>query len=339
MLSDIKRKLMEDPEKLRELLDYYGFAHVHLKHNELRFARNEEGGLNIRIRLNANDNITTNDYVTGFSKDVIAFIMEMRNVSFRDVLYTIKRILNISDFEAIDKPKIIEPFGGFYSKLRKRKQSPVITVYPETILNEYDNKGNLRFLDDNISLESQRFFDLRYDSETDRIIIPIRNEYGELVGVKGRYNGDAEGDIQKYYYPYPVSSSQILFGYSENYAFLQGNEVLVCESEKAVMQAYSYGYRNCLGLGSHTLSEKHVQLIYQLEPTKVIMAMDKGLKDQFVNENINALRNYTRMSDMEIWKWIPGNEIPDKASPTDMGKEKFRSIMETQMERINVEEI
>lgn len=69
------------------------------------------------------------------------------------------------------------------------------------------------------------------------------------------------------------------------------------------------------------------------------MAMDKGLKDQFVNENINALRNYTRMSDMEIWKWIPGNEIPDKASPTDMGKEKFRSIMETQMKRINVEEI
>ena len=64
MLSDIKSMMLDSPESIVRLLEKYEFCHINLKRSEIRFARNEEGGQNISIRLENNPGIYVKDFVT-----------------------------------------------------------------------------------------------------------------------------------------------------------------------------------------------------------------------------------------------------------------------------------
>ena len=50
MIQELKKQLLENPESIRALLEEFEFEHIIIKRNEIRFARNSEGGQNIRIK-------------------------------------------------------------------------------------------------------------------------------------------------------------------------------------------------------------------------------------------------------------------------------------------------
>jgi DNA primase len=204
------------------------------------------------------------------------------------------------------------------------------------VLDAYERCGNLRFLRDGISLSAQEFWGIRFSVEDNAIIIPIRNEYGELVGAKARINWNPSEDESKYYYPIPVAMSQLLYGYAENYSYLYGNEIVVVESEKSVCQAYDFGVRNVVALGSHSLSEKQIKLLLQLQPKRIVLAMDEGLNFDFIKRNADMIKNFGSILMPEIWYWDSSQNIDvnSKDSPTDNGKEMFEEIMNEQLVRI-----
>ena len=192
------------------------------------------------------------------------------------------------------------------------------------------------FLNDGISLAAQKFWDIRFSVLDNRIIIPIRNEYGQLCGAKGRLNGIPEDDEPKYIYPIPVMSSQLLYGYSENYQYLYGNDIILVESEKSVMQAWDFDVRNIVALGSNNLSEKQTKLLLQLQPKRIVIAMDEGLSFEQTQRNADMIKNLGGILAPEVWYWDSDLDldIPSKVSITDMGEEKFEEIMEEQLVQI-----
>ena len=99
MLSDLKEMLIEQPNKLVELLEKYDYAKFKVNSKEVRFARSDdsESGLNISIHLNNNPNIFVTDYVYKFNGDVIAYIMKNREVDFRTVLSSVKSVLGLGE--------------------------------------------------------------------------------------------------------------------------------------------------------------------------------------------------------------------------------------------------
>ena len=141
----------------------------------------------------------------------------------------------------------------------------------------------------------------------------------------------------KYIYPIPVMSSQLLYGYSENYQYLYGNDVIIVESEKSVMQAWTFGVRNVVALGSNSLSEKQSKLLLQLQPKRIILAMDEGLPFEQIQRNADIIKKCCSMFMPEIWYWDADQDldIDPKSSPTDIGKEKFEEIMNEQLVKIN----
>lgn len=329
MLREIKQELLNDVDSIVELLDFFDFAHIRPSAKEIRFARNEEGGQNIRIRLENNDYLIVNDYVTSDRLDIFSYIIKEKNTTFYEVLHKTKEILGL-DYDW--KPKRTrELFGGFYNHLSKSSDKIVLKIYDESILDQYKLCANVLFLRDGISVKSQKFFGLRYSVTDDRIIIPIRNEWGELVGAKGRYNGTPEGDNPKYIYPIPVMASQVLFGYSQNYEFLYNADVIyVGESEKFVMQCHSMGIRTCVALGSHTLSEKQAKLLIQLQPKKIVFMLDEGLD---LIETINDSK--TIEDNLGMWTVDIGyfdyrlcDQIKHKQSPSDGGYSLWSYIVD-----------
>lgn len=333
MLNDIKKELINHPEKLKDLLESFGYCHVIIRPKYIQFGRDEYSSKkSLVIRLVNNQYLYVTDYPNNINMDLFLYIMERRHVGYPDILNAVQKSLGIIDYYDFFSRKGI--FGGFYERIRKRKVNS-INIYDESILDKYTNCGNLRFIKDNISLDSQRFFNIRYDVESQGIVIPIYTQIGQLMGVKVRCNWDVEDGEQKYYYLVPCAMSNTLYGFSHNYQYLINGTIFVFEAEKSVMQCHSYGIRNCIALGSGSLSNKQAQMILELNPKKVVFMHDTGYPLDNIMRNIKILCEYSRFAEIEVGYWDYFNrQYDDKISPTDLGRIIFKSILKNEIKMI-----
>ena len=340
MLEDIKKELLKNPEKIKEILEHFGFRNIVIRNTYMSFGRDDNpksSKKSISIKLVNNRFLYVHDYPKAVKKDFFSYIMEEKRVDFTDVLNEVKHALNISDYYEYFERRGI--FRGFYEKIYKRSFGKNF-VYDKSVLDEYQAVCNLKFLKDNISLESQKYFGIRYDIESQGIVIPIYDQVGQIMGVKERFNYDVEDGEMKYFYSLPCSMSQTLYGYSHNYKFLVNSTVYIFEAEKSVMQCYTYGIRNCVALGSGTISKKQCQMILELNPEKVIFMHDVGYELEAIVRNIRMLKTYSRFSEMKIGYWnYFDKEYNDKVSPSDMGKETLEVIIENEIQMIGDDDI
>ena len=327
LLEDIKKELISHPEKLKDVLEHYNYHNIVIRNTYMSFGRSEESSKKaIVIRLQNNDFLWIMDYSRNINKDLFSYIMEQRKVTFSDVLNTVKITLGISDYyDFFDSKRYV--FGGFYERIRKRDTCKIRT-YDESILKPFKRCGNRRFMRDNISLASQKYFNIRYDVESQSIVIPIYDQVGQLMGAKARCNWEVEDGEMKYYYLMPCQASLTLFGFCQNYSHLVNNTVYIGESEKFVMQCYSYGYRNAVGLMSGSLSNHQAKMILELNPERVVFLHDNKYPIENIIRNIKKLKDYSRFYEFEIgyWDWTKCN-YTEKVSPTDMGKIIFEDII------------
>ena len=336
MLNKIKETLIEQPDNLVRLLEDFGFEHINHRGSEIRFARDWQGGSNISIRLKNNPYCCVSDWSRGVSTDIISYIIKEKSVDFRCVLQTAKKILSLSDDWRPQQRSLL--FNGIYDNLSCHNNEIKLKTYDESILNNYKKNGNLRFLRDGISLEAQRFFDIRFSVEDNAIIIPLHNEFGDLTGAKARINWVPEEDESKYYYPIAAPASQMLYGYSKNYEYLYGADTIyIGESEKFCMQLYTMGIRNCVSIGSHTLSEKQAKLLLQLQPKSITFMLDEGLDLMETKRNADVLKSVSGMMQVDVYFFDHTEclEIGPKDSPSDHGKEVWDEIINNYIKNID----
>lgn len=337
MLADIKKELINHPDKLKDVLEHFGYCNIVIRPKYISFGRDEKSSKkSIVINLENNEYLYTIDYARNIRKDIFSYIIEQRKVEFIDVLNEVRHALGITDYYDFFDSKGI--FGGFYEKIRKRRTNKVNT-YDDSILDYYVNCGNTRFLADNISLLSQKFFSIKYDVESQGIVIPIRNQFGQLMGVKERFNYDVPDGEMKYFYAVPCSMSQTLFGYSQNYEFLVDNTIYIFEAEKSCMQCYSYGIRNCVSLGSGSISIQQVKMLLELNPKRIIFLHDVGYGLENIMRNIDMVKNYSRFTEVELGYWSYfGRGYENKVSPSDLGKECLENILQNEITMIGDED-
>ena len=338
MLDEILKKLSENPEAIVELLEHYECGKIKVNTREVRFARDDrpESGLNISIRLVNNDACFVKDFARSEANNIVSWLCKDKNVKFKDVLVTIKRILHLSDDWRPQSNKR-EIFGGVYSRIIN-KTKPQPKVYNESILNNYLKVGNTRFLKDHLSLESQRRFEIMYNVETDRIVIPIRNTFGDLCGTKCRRNYDTDNeDDPKYIFEYPCQKSLILYGAYQNYPWLYGSDkIFIFEAEKSVIAADSYGYQNAVSIMGNTLSEYQAKELLSLNAKEYIFLLDEGLDLDITFQNAKILKDCAVMRDIQIsyFDWTSSLSVGEKESPTDGGRENFKYIINNELDRI-----
>lgn len=337
LLKEIKKELLDNPEKLKELLEYFNFYNIHIHQSYISFGRAQDTSKkSIVIKLIKNDYLYIIDYARNINKDIFTYISEQRLVDFKDIIVAVRRILNMDDFNLLNESHGI--FSGFYERIRKRNEYTIRT-YDESMLDKYIPLANRRFIKDNISITTQQFFGIRYDVESQGIVMPIYNQIGELIGAKVRCNYEIQDGEMKYYYLIPCQMSQTLYGYSQNYNYLVNNVIYIFESEKAVMQCFSYGVRNCVALGSGSISRKQVRMLLELNPKKIIFMHDVGYDVENILRNINIVKNYSRFSEVELGYWDYFDRLyDDKVSASDLGKKELLRIIDTEIKMIGDDE-
>ena len=334
-ISDVKARLLEEPEKIVELLEEYNFCHINSKPQEIRCSRDDKGGPNISIRLHNNPWINVSDYARGVHTDIFSFIAQERGVTFREVLLATKKILGLGDdWEPRGKHEL---FGGIYSKIIKKSEYTPKT-YDESVLNDYIPCGNLLWLNEGITLEAMRFYNVSFSPIDNAIVFPWRSPMGDIISLKARVNEKNVPDgMSKYYYIYPNVISGSLFNYSESYEYLYGADVVYCvESEKTCMKMWGYNIKNCVAIGSHSLSTEQIKLLLQLQCKEICILLDKDLPLIETKKNADAIRQYTKFRDIKIsyWNWTYNLDLGEKCSPVDGNREQFEYILKEEIESI-----
>ena len=336
-ISDIKEALLKDNNNIVSLLEEYNFCHISLRPNEIRFARDEKGGKNISIRLQNNEWLNVSDFARGYTGDIFSFISQERGITFREVLLTTKKILGLDDhWEPKKRPQL---FNGIYSNIGKNAKSELRT-YDESILRQYPKCGNIRFLKDHISLKTQMKFGIRYSIESQRILIPIRDIFGTLAGVKARrnYETDSEDD-PKYIYEQPCQKSMLLYGAHENYQHLMNaDKIIIGESEKFVLACDSYNYNSAVSIMGSTLSSEQAKILLGFNAKEYCFMLDEGLPIETIYRNAKLLKSYAAMRECKItyFDYRDSLSVGEKESPTDSGKENFYYILENEIKNIDL---
>lgn len=91
------------------------------------------------------------------------------------------------------------------------------------------------------------------------------------------------------------------------------NEIIICESEKGVMQLWDMGFKNAVGIGGHSLSDWQITLIAQTGASKVIIAYDKDVPIEEITKEAKKIAPFRAVEyilDTE-------NILEEKESPMD----------------------
>ena len=333
MLEEVKSKLLENPESIQHILEAFEFDKVRIRNNEIRCAF--ECGSNptaIVIKLQNNDNLFVKDYGRNVSYDLITYLVKVKGVSYKDVLNIIKNEIGINSL--YNYKKRVGLFGGLFDGIKRRNDEPEIKIYPEEILEEYENIQNLRWLRDGISLEVQRKWNVRYDVVSQRIVFPIRTPTGEIMAIKGRANFELSEYEPKYLCLEQGLMSQTLFGYYENYNSLYEGDILIFESEKSILILDGWGYHNAVALGSNSLDPAQAKLIMSLNPRSVTFLLDNSLPLENTKRDVEILKSFCTMKtlDIKFWNWEYNLDLDDKCAACDGTKEEFIYILENEIE-------
>lgn len=340
VFEEIKEKLLEQPESIINILETFDCHKARINGREIRCARDDNSNPTaVVIRLTNNENLLVKDYELNTVLDLINYLIKIKNASFKDVMNAIKQELHLDSI--YNYKKKVGLFGGIYNNISRNNGDISVTTYSEDILEQYGNTPCTLWLEDGISLSTQRKWNIGYDVLSQRITMPIRTSTGEIMAIKGRLNGEPEEFEPKYLYIVNGPMSQTLFGYSENYSSLYENEILVVESEKSVLKLDSWGYNNVVALGSNSLSVAQVKLLMSLNPKCITFMLDKSLPLENTKRNADLLKTFCAMRQLKIryWNWEDNITLDDKAAPCDSDKEEFEYIINNEIEDIDVLDI
>lgn len=328
-VEKLKKYLSDNPEEIVKILEFTDFYSISFFNNkrEIRCAY-YEGGNHTSVAINC-ETLQTYVFSKGIGGDLFYIISLHNNWTVSQTIAIILKFLNIKDLNELSSPYIFE---GVYKKINKFNKSNKESVLPLDTLDRFVKHPNIRFLQDNISYSTQYKFNIRYDTITNRIVVPWFNKKGNLVGITGRYNFKELGNNPKWKALENFSKGNYLYGLYENQKEIEiADYVIIGESEKFVMQLDSYGYHNALALGNCTITDRQARIIKSLPVKKVILALDEGVNIEHILNQCEKLKGGIFNNNKEIW-CIYDNENKvigkgSKASPSDFGKESFEYLL------------
>lgn len=286
-VRELKNYIYEN-RYVEQILESIGCHHIkYHASNEYWSCANATGDNNGAVIIYNNEYLMCTNYTRQMIKgnrstDIIDLVCYTKELNFPDGLKYICEEIGISYYHDFDEDipesfKYLKMISEMNTDLVEEDEKPLQPI-DECILSYYKSRVNDLFYDDNIDYYTQREFEIGFDEESNRFTIPIRSEIGDLVGVKGRYfYREIPENEQKYIYLEPCSKSKILYGLYKTIPFIKSkNVVYVLEAEKAVMQLWSYGYKNCCSSGGKKISQRQIDMLVRLG-VNIVLAFDKDV--------------------------------------------------------------
>ena len=329
MITKIKENLMDNTDKIRDILEEIGCLKIKLVKDNFKFANDDEG----TFSGNGNTlNIHTLSYCSyshNIRGDILTLVSYKRNTELGGAIKWLADFLGL-DWEYREKKPITLPFSGFFMNFEKvQEENYKYETYDDSIVRKYEECGlSLYWIKDGISALTQEHFRIGYDPYSMRITIPWFDEIGRCIGFQGRLDRSEVEDWECKYLPViPFFKGNTLYGLYQAYNDIQNKgEVIIVESEKSVLKAYQMGITNVVAIGCHSLSPRQIKIIKSLA-VDVCIAYDSDVPlEEMIEEGKNCIidniffNNTVTVLDMD--------GLGDKISVFDLNKEVVDKTLE-----------
>ena len=316
------------------ILEELGCHHIRKKDGYFQCA-NPDGDNLTAVCVYENTILTTINYTRDISNcknihtDLISLVEFYKNETFPYAVKWICDVLDIDYYSNLneDLPKSIQltkMLVEMQSVDTETETEKPLKPIPEKILSYFKPYVNDMFNEDGVSYDTQAEFEIGYDEFTNRITIPIRDDLGNLVGVKARYfYRQVPEDEQKFMYIEKCARSQILYGLYKTINFIKkAQRVFVTEAEKGVQQLYEKGYFEAVANGGSKISKVKIDKLTRL-CVPIIFVFDKDITKEELDDIASMFIDGT-----EIYALIDTIGIlNEKESPTD-NISKFEQLLE-----------
>ena len=322
------------------ILEELGCHHIRKKDGYFQCA-NPDGDNVTAVCVYENTNLTTINYTRDISNgknihtDLISLVEFYKNETFPYAVKWICDVLDIDYYSNLDEdlPKSLQltkMLVEMQSVDTEAETEKPLKPIPEKILSYFKPYVNDMFCEDGVGYDTQVEFEIGYDEFTNRITIPIRDDLGNLVGVKARYfYRQVPEDEQKFMYIEKCARSQILYGLYKTINFIKkAQRVFVVEAEKGVQQLYDKGYFEAVATGGSKISKNQIDKLTRL-CVPIIFVFDKDITkeelDNIASRFIDGTEVYALIDTIGI--------LNEKESPTD-NISKFEQLLDKCMYRL-----
>lgn len=279
---------------------------------------------------------------------IFNIVEQVRGCSFSEAKQYVINFLGIEDsFSFVeDDAHMIDDWDMFNmidNAYREPQSVNDLEPYDERVMTVFTDEYYQGWIDEGISIQTMKKFNIKLYTSQKSIIIPHYNRYGELIGIRRRTLDEEEVErgnkympicIEGKWYTHPLQFN--LYGLNLNeHNIRSAKTIVLVESEKGVMQLETmYPNKNIsVALSSSNLSNAQVEMILELGVREVIFALDKQYKENYSNEYktyqqkiIKLASKLTPFVNVTIL-WDKDGLLGYKDSPTDKGREVFEQLM------------
>ena len=329
MIGKIKESLIDDIDKIRNILEEIGCLKIKLVKDNFKFANDDEGSFSGNGNTLNIHTLSYCSYSHNIRGDILTLVSYKRNTELGGAIKWLADFLGL-DWEYREKKPITLPFSGFFMNFEKvQEENYKYETYDDSIVRKYEECGlSLYWIKDGISALTQEHFRIGYDPYSMRITIPWFDEIGRCIGFQGRLDRSEVEDWECKYLPViPFFKGNTLYGLYQAYNDIQNKgEVIIVESEKSVLKAYQIGITNVVAIGCHSLSPRQIKIIKSLA-VDVCIAYDSDVPlEEMIEEGKNCIidniffNNTVTVLDMD--------GLGDKISVFDLNKEVVDKTLE-----------
>lgn len=342
--SELKEYIVEK-DSIVSVLEKLGCHKIKRNIRDIRCALpNRSNGTSVSVKL---DNLSTTVFSEGgrVSGDIITLVSYIKDYKTHAFINSLKWLHEACGLKFTSRPtkkkeeNKKDPLALFRSIVSddssSKNRENELKVYDDSILNSYIMKPHKILLDEGISIQSQKKYNVCYCPRSKRIVFPYRYHNGDedsYLGASGRTTIEDYDvlDIAKYYAMPPFSKGATLYGYAEGYEGIQQSKmVVVFEGEKSVLKTCTFGYNNAVAVGSHSITPQQRSLLLGLG-VEIVIAFDNDVDENEIVERCNEFIKYRKVSYIRDRDGL----LDGKDSPVDKGYKVYINLLKNRI-RVN----
>lgn len=194
---------------------------------------------------------------------------------------------------------------------------------------KYSDELPEEWLSEGISQDALKTYNIRIDHDANRIVYPVMDSDGNLIGVKGRTRLEAykELGIPKYINYYKIGTVDYFQGWQQALPeVIARKSVVIFEGIKSCMKAYGWNIRNTVASETSALSDSQLRLLIATGIPEITIAWDSDqkIKNIISDSKIQMLKRFSTVSIISDTKGWLG----EKEAPVDQGELIFRELLD-----------
>lgn len=218
-----------------------------------------------------------------------------------------------------------------------------LTVYNPHVLECFTQQPKYLapWLEEGIDYDVLCDFGVKFDMVRNRIVFPVYDHLGRLVGIKVRNFNQKDIEEHRKYMPlwhnkelYNYPKMMVAYGYYQNQKVIKkAKEVIVYEAEKSVLKHGSYFTQNkSIAIGGSSFSEYHAIILKNAGVEKIVLALDNdwdedGGRMYGLNKMLNEGYKILDMGfDVDIIYDWDGDLLGNKDAPIDRGRQIYSKL-------------